>query len=40
MGKINWGSALPETIIADWQNILENVNVINSLKLETIFNNV
>ena len=40
MVKINWGDALPETIIAEWQNILENVNVINSLKLETIFKNV
>ena len=25
---------LPETIIAEWQNILENVNVMNSLKSE------
>ena len=34
MMKINWGNVLPETIIAEWQNILENVNVMNSLKLE------
>ena len=34
MMKINWNDVLPETIIAEWQNILENVNVINSLKLE------
>ena len=25
---------LPETIIAEWQNILENVSVMNSLKSE------
>ena len=34
MMKINWNDILPETIIAEWQNILENVNVMNSLKLE------
>ena len=34
MMKINWDNVLPETIIAEWQNILENVNVMNSLKLE------
>ena len=34
MVKINWNDALPETIITEWQNNLENVNVINSLKLE------
>ena len=34
MMKINWDNALPETIIAVWQNFLENVNVMNSLKLE------
>ena len=32
--EINWDDVLPETIIAEWQNILENVNVMNSLKLE------
>ena len=32
--KINWDDALAETIIAERQNILENVNVMNSLKLE------
>ena len=32
MMKINWDDILPETVIAEWQNILENVNVINSLK--------
>ena len=34
MIKINWDEILPETKIAEWQNILENVNVMNSLKLE------
>ena len=34
MIKINWDEILPETIIAEWQNILENVNIMNSLKLE------
>ena len=34
MMKINWDDALPETIIAEWQNILENVNVMDFLKLE------
>ena len=34
MMKINWNEVLPETIITEWQNILENVNVVNSLKLE------
>ena len=34
MMKINWDDVLAETIIAEWQNILENVNVMNSLKLE------
>ena len=29
-----WDDALPETIIAEWQNILENVNVMDFLKLE------
>ena len=28
MVKINWNDALPETIITEWQNNLENVNVI------------
>ena len=32
--KINWDYVLPETIIAERQNILENVNVMNSLQLE------
>ena len=32
--KINWDDILPETKIAEWHNILENVNVMNSLKLE------
>ena len=35
--KINWDYVLPETIIAEWQNILENVNVMNSSKLERHF---
>ena len=35
MMKINWDDVLPEIIIAEWQNILENVNVMNSLKLES-----
>ena len=34
MMKINSDNVLPETIIAEWQNILENVNVLNSLNLE------
>ena len=34
MMKIDSDNILPETIIAEWQNILENVNVMNSLKLE------
>ena len=34
MLKINWDDALPERIIAQWENILENVNVMNSLKLQ------
>ena len=34
MMKINWDDVLPETIIDEWQNILENVSVMNSLKLE------
>ena len=34
MMKINWNEVPPETIITEWQNILENVNVMNSLKLE------
>ena len=34
MMKINWDDILPETIIGEWQNTLENVNVMNSLKLE------
>ena len=32
--KINWDDILPETKIAEWHNILQNVNVMNSLKLE------
>ena len=32
--KINWDDVLPETIIAEWQNVLENVNAMDSLKLE------
>ena len=32
--KINWDDILPETKVAEWHNILENVNVMNSLKLE------
>ena len=34
MMKIDSDNILPETIIAEWQNILENLNVMNSLKLE------
>ena len=34
MMRINWDDVLPEVIIAEWQNILENVNVMNSFKLE------
>ena len=34
MMTINWDDTLPETINAEWKNILENVNVMNSLKLE------
>ena len=34
MMKIDSDNILPETIIAEWQNILENVNGMNSLKLE------
>ena len=34
MMKINWDDVLPEVITAEWQNILENLNVMNSLKLE------
>ena len=34
MMRINWDDVLPEVIIAEWQNILENVNVTNSFKLE------
>ena len=35
MMKIDSDNILPETIIAEWQNILENLNVMNSLKLES-----
>ena len=35
MMKINWDNVLPETIIAKLENILENVNAMSSLKLET-----
>ena len=34
MMKIDSDNILPETIIAEWQKILENVNGMNSLKLE------
>ena len=34
MMKINRGDVLPEITTAEWQNILENLNVIHSLKLE------
>ena len=34
MMKINLDDVLPETIIVEWQNILENVSVMNFLKLE------
>ena len=35
MMKINWDDVLPKTIITKWQNILENVNAMNHLKLES-----
>ena len=34
MMKINLDDVLPETIIVEWQKILENVSVMNFLKLE------
>ena len=30
--KINWDDVLPETVIAEWQNTLENVSVIYKYK--------
>ena len=34
MMKIDSNNILPETITDEWQNILENLNAMNSLKLE------
>ena len=34
MMKIDSSNILPETITDEWQNILENLNAMNSLKLE------